>query len=384
MIRTGIELDNSVQSSLISMYAKCESMECARQVFDKMFERYVVSWSAMIAGYKQNGHDDEALTLFRKMQLHNVKPDLVVMVSILPACAHLLSALQQGKLIHGYIIRTGFDSEVAVGTSLIDIAMIAGYGMHGHGEDPLALFSQMQLNGVKPNHITFVSVLCTCHHEGLVEEVWHWFSCMVQNYDIMPKLEHYGCMVDLLGCSGHLDEAYCIIKEMPMEPDVSMWGALLSACRIHHNIAIGEHAAERLFELDPESAGYHVQLVHAFLVGDKVHLQSEKIYAMLATLSDQIKEAGYLSNTNFVLHDVEEELKEQIRCSHSEKLAIAFGLLNTNPGTPIQIMKNLRICGDCHSATKFISRIVQREIIVRNAHRFHHFKDALCSCGDYW
>jgi hypothetical protein len=124
--------------------------------------------------------------------------------------------------------------------------------------------------------------------------------------------------------------------------------------------------------------------VHAFVVGDKSHPQSQDIYTMLETLAEQMGEAGYVPDTNFVLHDVEEELKEHMLYSHSEKLAIAFGLISTSPGTPIQITKNLRVCGDCHSASKFISKLVKREIIVRDANRFHHFKDGLCSCGDYW
>ena len=124
--------------------------------------------------------------------------------------------------------------------------------------------------------------------------------------------------------------------------------------------------------------------VHRFQVGDKLHPQSENIYATLETLAEQMQAAGYVPETDFVLHDVEEEVKEHILCIHSEKLAIAFGLFNTSPRTPIQITKNLRVCGDCHNATKFISKIVTREIIVRDANRFHHFKDGSCSCKDYW
>eukprot|EP01018_Ginkgo_biloba_P020815 Gb_00204 [translate_table: standard] len=448
IIRNGFQADVFVVNSLVDMYAKCGSIEFARHLFDEMPEKQVSSWNAMIAGYAQNGHADEALMLFNKMQLTDTKPDVVTLVSVLPACAHL-AALQQGRLIHGYVIRSGFESDVSVENSLIDMyakcgsveiarqlfdkmsnrdvvswnTMIQGYGTHGHGEDALALFTQMQQIDMKPNHITFICVLSACSHAGLVDEGWLYFNCMSQLHYITPRMEHYACMVDLLGRAGFLDEAQDFIERMPLQPGASVWGALLGACRIHCNIELGERVAERLFELVPEDAGYYVLLsniyaaagswedvekvrtmmkdrglkktpgyslievnntVYTFIAGDRSHPQSDKIYAMLETLAGQMKAAGYVSNTNFVLHNVEDELKEDLLSSHSEKLAIAFGLINTIPGTSIRITKNLRICGDCHSATKFISKITMREIIVRDANRFHHFKDGLCSCGDYW
>ena len=210
---------------------------------------------------------------------------------------------------------------------------------------------------------------------------------------------------------------------MPIKPEASVWGCLLASCRTHTNVHLGEHVAKSLFELDSKNASYYVLLsniyaacsrwddvkrvqkimkdqgvqkmpgsswievngkVYAFLAGDKSHPQSEKIYDMLEKLFGKMMNAGYVPEIDFALHDVEEEQKENILGHHSEKLAIAFGLMNTSPGTTIRITKNLRVCGDCHSATKFISKIVDREIIVRDANRFHHFKDGLCSCGDFW
>eukprot|EP01018_Ginkgo_biloba_P029482 Gb_12585 [translate_table: standard] len=448
IVKFGFGSDIFVGNSLVAMYAKCGNIEIARQVFDKMFKRNVVSWSALIAGYVHMGHSREALTLFNEMHLHGIKPNLVATVSVLPACSHI-SALQQGKQIHGHIIKCGFWSNVIVGNALVDMyakcgsvdiarhvfdklsernviswsTMIDGYGMHGHGEDALALFSDMQQKGMKPDDITFVSVLTACSHAGLVDEGWRYFHCMSRDYSITPRMRHYACMVDLLGRSGLLDEAYDFIKKMPLEPNAVVWGALLGACRIHRNVVLGEHVAERLFDLEPENVGCYVLLsniyaeagrwdaaakvrtmmkdrglkkipgcsfievdnrVHPFFMADRLHPQSERIYATLAALAGQMEKAGYVPNTNLVFHDMEEEVKEHMLCSHSEKLAIAFGLINTNPGTPIRIMKNLRVCNDCHSATKFISKIVKREILVRDANRFHHFNDGLCSCGDYW
>eukprot|EP01018_Ginkgo_biloba_P037419 Gb_09409 [translate_table: standard] len=447
-IRSGFESEVFVANAIIDMYAKCGNINIARQLFDKMLKKDAVSWNTMIAGYAQNGYSNEALTLFNEMQLADAKPNSFTIVSVLSACAHS-GALQQGKWIHDYLNKGGFNSDIFVVNSLIDMyakcgsihdarqlfeempernvvswtAMIAGYGMHGHGEDALALFSRMQQEDMKPDHITFISVLSACSHSGLVNEGWQYFNCMSQDYCIEPKMKHYACMVDLLGRAGHLHDAQDFIQKMPLKPNADVWGGLLGACRIHCDIELAESVAERLFDLEPESAGYYVLLsniyaavgrwddvskvrammknrglkktpgcslievnnkVHAFLVGDRSHPQSEIIYATLETLAGQMKDAGYVPDKDFVLHDVEDELKEHELCSHSEKLAIAFGLINTSPGTPIRITKNLRVCGDCHNATKFISKIVERKIIVRDASRFHCFSDGLCSCGDYW
>jgi pentatricopeptide repeat protein len=370
------------------------------------------------------------------------------MRGVLPACAGL-ALLQQGKEIHDYIVRRGVDNSIPVWNALIDMyakcgcinnargifdkmperdvvswtAMITGYGIHGHGKNALALFSQMQQTGIKPNRITFTCVLSACSHAGLVDEGLDYFYCMSRDHQMKPSMEQYACMVDLLGRAGRLNEAQKFIDKMPFQPNACLWGALLSASRIHSNIQVGEYAAEQLYELEPENAGNYVLMskiyaavgrwddvskvrkimeelglkkppgcswievknrVHAFVQGERLHPQIKEIYAKLDSLAGEIKKAGYVPDTNFVLHDVGEEEKESILHCHSEKLAISFGLINTCPGTPIRVINNLRICGDCHTATKFISRIAEREIIIRDANRFHHFLDGHCSCGDYW
>eukprot|EP01018_Ginkgo_biloba_P039144 Gb_08834 [translate_table: standard] len=289
IIKNGFGLDVVVDNALLDMYAKGRKIEIAREVFDRMSKRNVVSWSAMIAGYAQNGHGSEALAVFNEMQLQGIKPDSVTVMSILSACTRFLD-LEQGKRFHGYIIRVGFDSDVVVGNALIDMyakcgsievarhlfdnmseknlvswnAMVSGYGMHGHGEDALALFAQMQKKGMKPDDITFISVLSACSHAGLVDEGWQYFDCMSRDYHIIPRVEHYACMVDLLGRSGLLDEAHDFIKKMPLEPNAVVWGTLLGACRIHSNIELGEHVAERLFELEPENAACYILLSNIY------------------------------------------------------------------------------------------------------------------------
>jgi hypothetical protein len=246
---------------------------------------------------------------------------------------------------------------------------------------------------------------------------------MKEYYHITPTMDHYGCMVDLLGRAGRLEEAQNFINKMPIKPDAVVWSCLLAACRMHNNVEIGECTAKHIFNLDPTNPAPFVLLsniyaaagrwgdiekvrklmknrgikktpgcswieikkqVHAFLVGDKSHPQTHKIYAELKRLYQEMKVAGYVPDTKFVLNDVKEEEKEQILLHHSEKLAIVFGLINTPPGTTIRIIKNLRVCGDCHSATKFISKMVAREIVLRDPNRYHHIKDGQCSCQDYW
>eukprot|EP01018_Ginkgo_biloba_P025377 Gb_18462 [translate_table: standard] len=479
VLKIGFDSDVFVGSALVTMYARCGIIDDAsqvinkmpktdlaswnamvagyvqngripdaRQVFDKLSQRNVVSWTAMIAGYAQNGFYEEALIFFIQMLRTGTKANQSTFTCVLRACASL-AALEQGRQVHSHINKTSFESDVFVKNALITMyakcgsiedanqvfrimperdviswnAMISGYAQHGHAKEALQLFEQSRQAGIKPDEITFVGVLCACSHGGLVDEGWRYFDSMIQDHYLTPMHEHYACMVDLLGRAGHLDEAEEFINKMPLEPDVVVWGALLSACKTHVNIKLGKRAAEHLFELEPNNDSTYVMLsniyaaasrwddaikvrkmmknsgvkkkpgcswievksrVHAFVTGDRSHPQTEKIYAKLERLTEQIEAAGYVADTNLVLHDVPEEEKEHILCHHSEKLAIAFGLLNTTPGKPIRIMKNLRVCFDCHTATKFISKIVGEEIVVRDANRFHHFKDGFCSCRGYW
>jgi pentatricopeptide repeat protein len=448
IIKSGMDWDVFVESALADMYAKFGSLENARKVFDRMRQRDDVSWTVMIAGYSQNGLPEEAVRLYQQMREAGVKPSLKTFASILPACANL-GALEQGMEIHEEIIRGGFRCDVFVESALIDMyakcgnvekarglfdemperdvvswtAMIAGYAIHGRAEEALNLFHRMECSGVRPNHVTLLSVLSACCHAGLVDEGFRCFNSMKDYYHIAPAIEHYRCMVDLLGRAGCLEEARSFINRMPIKPDAAVWRCLLAACRTHNNIELGEKVAAQLFELDPQYDAPYVLLsniyaannrwgdlenvrkmmkdrgvkktpgcswielnkeVHAFFGGDRSHPQTAEIYAKLEKLAREMKAEGYVPNTEFVLTDVEEEQKEQILFYHSEKLAIALGLLNTPPGTTIRVIKNLRVCGDCHLAIKFISKIAAREIIVRDANRYHHFKDGLCSCADYW
>lgn len=449
--KIGLDTSAGVANTMLDAYAKggCSDLGAARKLFD-MMERNVVSWNTMIALYAQNGLSAEALKLYSKMLTvgDGVRCNAVTLSAVLLACAHG-GAIQTGKCIHNQVVRMGLEDNVYVGTAVVDMyskcgkvqmalrafqkikeknilswsAMIGGYGMHGYGQEALDVFSEMRRSGLKPNYITFISVLAACSHAGLLNEGRYWYNSMKNEFGIEPGVEHNGCMVDLLGRAGCLDEAYGLIKDMKVKPDAAMWGALLSACRIHKNVELAEISAKRLFELDPTNSGHYVLLsniyaeagmwkdvermrvlvkirgiekppgyssvelkgkTHLFYVGDKNHPQHKEIYAYLEKLLEKMREAGYVPNTSSVLHDLDEEEKESMLRIHSEKLAVAFALMNSVKGSVIYVIKNLRVCTDCHRAMKIITTLTGREIVVRDMQRFHHFKDGLCSCGDYW
>ncbi|CAM6032334.1 unnamed protein product [Sphagnum compactum] len=439
MIGGYAELGNSDQ---------CGSMKDAQQVFDSMANRNVISWTAMIGGFSKDGGGEEAFSVFNQMQQEGIVPNTITFISILKLCAST-AALLAGKRVHAIINQAGLQADICVGNALVDMyakcgsivdaqevfdkmherdvvswnAMITGYAQHGLGEDALQLYDQMQQEGLSPDSATFVGVLSACSHAGLVYEGLQLFNSMCHDYSIIPTVEHYGCMVDLLGRAGLLNAAEGFIRNMPFEADASIWAAFLGACRIHSNVKLADHAAKILLRTETQNAAVYVQLsniyaaaglwddvekvrnsmkdrgvkkepgrtwielgdqTHSFMVEDRSHPQSEKIYAELDRLGKLIQTAGYVPDTRFVVHDVDEKLKEIAVCYHSEKLAIAFGIINMPSGTPIRIIKNLRVCTDCHTFTKFISKVTGREIVARDSRRFHHFKNGLCSCGDFW
>ncbi|XP_057857503.2 putative pentatricopeptide repeat-containing protein At3g13770, mitochondrial [Cryptomeria japonica] len=448
MVKTGFDSNVSVGNSLVTMYAKCASIGDASRIFNKMSERNLISWNAMIAGYARGGLGEETLQLFNQIQRSGLKADLFTFPSTVSACAGLAN-LEEGKQVHAQIIKTGFDADVSMQNAIVTLyakcgsivdalkefnnisernviswnAMIAGYAQHGYGKEALQLFDQMHQEDIIANHITFVGVLSACSHVGLVDEGRNYFYSMECEYNMLPRFEHYACMVDLLGRAGQLNEAEEFINQMPFEPDALVWRTLLGACKVHGNLLLGERAAQALIEIEPQDSATYVLLsniyakagrtndaekvrkvmkdrgvkkepgrswiqikskVHAFFAGDRSHLQSEEIYALLERLTQEMQAAGHIPENIFFLYDTDKEEKDPAINYHSEKLAIAFGLISTTPGTTIRVMKNLRMCGDCHVATKFISKFVSREIVVRDANRFHHFRDGMCSCGDYW
>ncbi|KAL4200889.1 hypothetical protein AMTRI_Chr02g255880 [Amborella trichopoda] len=341
------------------------------------------------------------------------------------ANAHVLTAITDmygkgGKL--GDAERIFSETSSDKGRALWN-TLISGYARHGYFEKAREAFQRMLKVGLKPDHVTFVALLSACNHVGLVDEGLSYFSLMTSNFGVPPGIEHCVCMVDLLGRSGRLIEAETFIMEMPISPNGLVWRSLLAACRTHGNLEMGKRAAKELLVLNPQDDSAYVLLsniyaakgkwkdvekvrgsmnsiqvrkhpgcswikvknkVSSFGMGDRTHPQIEEIYDKLMEIIEMIKEAGYVADTSFVLHDTDEEQKEHNLWNHSEKLALAFGLMNTPEESSLMVMKNLRVCGDCHTVYKFVSGITWREITLRDPYRFHHFKGGKCSCLDYW
>ncbi|XP_043715329.1 pentatricopeptide repeat-containing protein At1g50270 [Telopea speciosissima] len=360
-----VNWDVYVGSALVDMYAKCGCCDDARKVFDEMPRKNVVSWSSLIAGYVQCNRFKDALFAFQDMLLEHVEPNQATLPSVLTACAQL-GALDQGRWVHSYIDKNKIEMNINLGTSLVDMyskcgcideafvifeklphkdvypwtAMINGLAMHGHALSSLNLFSRMLMDGVQPNAVTFIGILCACSHGGLVDEGHRHFRSMSRVYGIEPNVDHYGCMVDLLGRAGHLEEALKFINNMPMQPSPGVWGALFGACMIHKGYDLGECIGKHLIELQPDRSGRYALLanlysichkwdeaayvrmlmkgkgvekkpgcswievngeIHEFIAFDKLHSRSKDLYGMLDEITIQMKLVGYVPNAALLI-----------------------------------------------------------------------------------
>ncbi|KAJ8449908.1 hypothetical protein Cgig2_029270 [Carnegiea gigantea] len=418
-----------VQNSLVHLYATCEQAESAHKVFELMPVRNLVTWNSVMNGFALNGRPNEVLTIFRKMSLEDVEPDGFTMVSLLCACAEL-GALALGRRVHVYMFKVGLTENLHAVNALLDLyakcgrireaktvfnemkdrsvvswtSLVVGLAVNGLGYEAIELFKEMEMKGWMPTDITLVGVLYACSHCGMVAEGFNYFNEMKVKYGIVPKIEHHGCMVDLLGRAGKVREAYEFIQNMPMQPNAVIWRTILGACSIHGHLDRAETARAKLLELEPNHCGDYVLLsnlyaseqrwmdvhqvrakmvmdgvrktpgfslvelrnrVYEFVMGDRSHPQDKEIYEMLRETTKLLRLEGYVPHTANVLADIEEEEKETALTYHSEKIAIAFMLINTLPTTPITVIKNLRVCADCHLAIKLISKIFKREITLR-------------------
>ncbi|XP_004239299.2 putative pentatricopeptide repeat-containing protein At5g13230, mitochondrial [Solanum lycopersicum] len=444
----GLDSDVFVRNALMDVYSKCGKVENTVDMFLETENINDVSWNTIIVGHVQCGDGEKALALFIDMHEAQGRASSVTYSSLLRACA-TLAALEPGLQIHSFTIKTIYDQDLAVGNALVDMyakcgsikdarlvfemmierdvvswnAMVSAYSMHGLGNEALSIFERMRRTHVKPNQLTFLGVLSACSNSGSLNHGYAYLSLMLDDYGIEPCVEHYTCMVSLLGRLGHFDKARKLIEDIPFEPSVMVWRALLGACVLHNEVDLGKTAAQRVLELEPQDETTYVLLsnmyatskrwnnvafvrktmkkkrlkkepglswvenqgsVHYFSVGDASHPDIKLIHGMLEWLNLKSKGGGYVPNSDVILLDVDDDEKIRLLWLHSERLALAFALVRMPPGSPIRIIKNLRICLDCHAAIKFISTLVQREIVIRDINRFHHFQSGACSCGDYW
>ncbi|KAM3258843.1 hypothetical protein ACQJBY_050555 [Aegilops geniculata] len=443
VMKTGIGNVNVVGNALVSMYAESGCTEEARKAFDQIYERNILSTGSDIGGTERSNASWSS-----QIESMGVGVSTFTFASLLSA-ATTVGLPTKGQQLHALSIKAGFESDKGISNSLVSMysrcgylddacrafdemddhnviswtSVISGLAKHGHAERALSLFHDMILSGVKPNDVTYIAVLSACSHVGLVKKGKEYFRSMQKDHGLVPRMEHYACMVDLLARSGLVQEALDFINEMSCKADALIWKTLLGACRTYDNIEIGKIAANYVIDLEPRDPAPYVLLsnlyahgglwdevarirslmrhenlsketglswlhvgntIHEFRAGDTGHPQAQEIYAKLSVLIREIKDIGYIPDTSIVLHDMSDELKEECLLQHSEKIAVAFGLITTSPTKPIRIFKNLRVCADCHSAIKYISKSTGREVILRDSNRFHRMKDGKCSCGEYW
>nr|GMD52745.1 pentatricopeptide repeat-containing protein At4g02750-like [Ipomoea batatas] len=435
-------------NSLITGLSENCRLSDAVEVFQRMPNHNVVSWTALISAYVQAEQGEVAFRLFLEMLNNGIKPSEPTVTSLLSASGSLgatklgeeIHALAYklglnlrlfvGNALITMYFKCGSHDGFQVFEDMYERdvitwnATLTGCAQNGLGREAIHIFEKMKREfEVVPNQITFLQLLSACSHSGLVDEGLKYFDSMSRDYGIRASINHYTAMVDLLGRAGRLSEAESLVKNMPMKPDTVILDALLAACKKHSNMNLGRRVAERLFQMGAKESGAYVLLsniyasqgmwekvqkvrrallnrevnkepgfswihikgnLHSFLTGSRMVEQVGEISSMLEELYMQFKSTGYVPDTNFVMHDVDEEQKQIELLYHSEKIAVVFGILKTPHGSPIQIMKNLRTCGDCHNFMKFVSKFTQRKIIIRDGNRFHHFQDGLCSCGDYW
>ncbi|XP_059627793.1 pentatricopeptide repeat-containing protein At1g05750, chloroplastic [Cornus florida] len=358
-----ISVKNKVSwNTMIDGYMRNGEVEVAIELFDKMPERDVVSWTALIGGFVRRGEFEHALDSFQEMQLSGVKPDYVTIVSVLSACANL-GTLGLGLWINRFVMKQDFRDNVRINNSFIDMysrcgciefarqifqkmpkrtlvswnSIIVGFAINGHVEEALEFFNLMQNEGFEPDGVSFTGALTACSHAGLVDEGLKFFDLMKRVHKISPRIEHYGCIVDLYSRAGRLEEALNVIENMPMKPNEVVLGSLLAACRNQGDVALAERLMNYLAELDPGGDSNYVLLsniyaaigswhnasnvrkkmkalriqkkpgvssievdciIHEFVAGDKSHLDAEYIYATLDHLSLDLRMSGYVPETN--------------------------------------------------------------------------------------
>ncbi|XP_062203503.1 pentatricopeptide repeat-containing protein At5g43790-like [Phragmites australis] len=447
--------DRVLGAALLDVFARCGRIASCRRVFDRIAHPDLPAWNALLSAYARWARDlscaDSAgvvLDLFTRLMSSAVSPNEITLVAVISSCGEV-GALGHGVWAHAYVLKRRLAVNCFVATVLVEMyarcgrldlaeqvfasvadrdtrcynAMLHGLAVHGHGRAALAMFDRMCIEKVPVDSVTMLAVMCACAHAGMVDEGQQYFDRMEVEFGIVPRVEHYGCLVDMLTRAGRLDDAERIIQGTDVAPNAAMYRSLIQACGVHGKLELGVRMIGQLMELEPEHSGNYVLLsnfyarmnrwedakkarkemkamgidkspgsslldidgvLHEFLMGDKLHPASIQIYAMVEEIEARLSECGRRPSTAAMLFDVEEEDKADALSYHSEKLAIAFALIASAPGAPIRIIKNLRVCTDCHDSAKLASRVYGREIIMRDRTRFHHFRDGECSCGDFW
>ncbi|KAH6790044.1 hypothetical protein C2S51_005050 [Perilla frutescens var. frutescens] len=389
--------------------------------------------------FTREGKLKEAVELLGLLEKQSVQVELPLYMVLVKACSEN-EALAEAKSVHEHLVKSRVHLEVWTYNQILEMyskcgsmkdafavfdqmpqrnltswdIMVSWLAKNGHGEESLELFSEFKQSGLRPDGQMFLGVFSACGVVLDIIEGMLQFESMMNDYGIVPTMEHYVSIVGMLGNAGCLDEALEFIQKMPVKPSVEIWETLMKFCRIHGNTVLGDQCAELVQFLDPsclheQSREGLIPLhasdlerekekkklsgqgpldvrhkVHEYRAGDRSHPDNDRLYGLLRGLKEQMKEAGYVPEVKCVLHDVDQETKEEALMAHSERLAAAHGFLTSPARASVRIIKNLRVCSDCHNVFKIISKIVGREIIARDSKRFHHFRDGSCSCNDFW
>lgn len=449
-IKIGYESNLPVTNSIMYLYLKRGWFSEAKKLFDGLEKVSLVTWNAMIAGHAQmmdvaenslvaSRNGVEALNMFLRLLRSGLKPDLFTISSVLTVCSNLL-ALEQGEQIHAQTIKTGFLSDVVIGTALLNMynkcgsikkaskafvempsrtliswtSMITAFAQHGLSQNALDLFDDMILAGDRPNKVTFVGILAACSHAGMVDEGLTYFDMMKTEFKINPVMDHYGCIIDMFVRLGRLEEAFDFIKKMEFEPNEFIWSLLVAGCRSHGNLELGFYAAEQLLNLNPKDPEIYNMLLNMYISAERWKDASRLRKAMKDEKLMKLKDWSWISikdkvysfkpddkscthhpQIHILLRDLlqksrnlenfenEEMDDKETRVHHSEKFAVVFGLLKTQKPAAIRVVKSTIMCRECHNFVKFVSVLSEREIMVRDSKRLHRFVDGKCSCGDF-
>ncbi|XP_065012934.1 pentatricopeptide repeat-containing protein At3g13880-like [Musa acuminata AAA Group] len=448
IFKNNLKRDEYIGSALIEMYSSSGSIEEGFKCFHSVLKQDIVTWTSMISGCIQVDHFEWALSLFHDLLGIGIKPDHFTLSCLMSACANLAVARSGEQIqcyaikvgFNWFTIINNSQIFMYARSGDVDAAnqtfqemenrdvvswsaMISSHAQHGCASDALMLFKEMEGCKVSPNHVTLLGVLTACSHGGLVDEGLRYFERMKVDYNLYPNAKHCACIVDLLGRAGRLVDAEKFILDSCFHDDPILWRALLGSCRVHKDTEMGTHAAERIMELEPHAPASYVLLynmyldagrksfamrardlmkergvkkepglswieigasVHSFVAGDNSHPESHAIYDKLEEMLSKIEKMGYIKMEALEINGSSPKQNGSFVNHHSEKLAVALGMIRLPQLAPIRVMKNLRVCVDCHTAMKLFSESEKREIVLRDPFRFHRFRGGLCSCGDYW
>uniref|UniRef100_A0ACD6AEY1 Uncharacterized protein n=1 Tax=Avena sativa TaxID=4498 RepID=A0ACD6AEY1_AVESA len=445
-LRNGLTSNIFVSSKLVDLYGKTGDLLSAANVFQGIRNKNVVTWNSLLAAYKHNRKPEVALKLIYEMLESDLLPNLVT-VQIALLSSGMTMALRYGRELHGYIQKNWTDVYPdTLASALIDMygkcgkvedarlvfersgekdvavwnAMMSCYLLHRMPRDIKKMFKLLEQSRIQPDPVTFIILLSACKQEGSMEEARNYFYSMEDLYGIKPTLKHYTCMVDIMGTAGLLEESLELIQKMPLEPDACLWSTVLKACKLHSNLEVAAKAAKSLFEIEPNNTsnymvlsniyandglwdstesvrdamteqGLHVERqcswiylgtrVDSFEAGDLSHPAFENILSAWKDVASRMEQSGYAPQDNEPYCNVE---VDPLSCHHTERIAVCYGLISMCGHEPIRVSKNFRMCKECHSSIKFISRDKNRQILISDGCTYHHFNDGSCSCGDMW